>query len=96
MLVALSVAAPPKKERWPKMNRQLQSSVSLSEAADIIPTSYDVLRHALKRLGVKKDDRGRFVIPIELVSAFKIERQRSGYLHPRGAKLSDLIGRAAA
>jgi hypothetical protein len=73
-----------------------KDSVSLSEAAREIGenTSYEVLRRAVSRLGAgRKDEHGRITISSALVKAFKTERKRSGYLHPRGAKLADLIGR---
>jgi hypothetical protein len=79
------------------MNCNTETTVSLSEAARESGASYEVLRRAVNRLGAgRKDERGHITIPLALIEAFKAERQRSGYLHPRGAKLSDLIGRAAA
>ena len=71
------------------MNSMDKRSVSLSEAAREIGanTSYEVLRRAVNRLGAgRKDERGRITISSALVKAFKAERKRSGYLHPRGAE----------
>ena len=71
--------------------------VSIHDAARESGASYEVVRRALVRLGAgRKDENGRSLVPIDLVQIFKSERQRSGYLHPRGAKLSDLIGGEAS
>jgi hypothetical protein len=75
------------------MNGKIDISYSLSEAARASGASYEVVRRAVNRLGAgRKDEHGRITIPIALVTAFRTERQRSGYLHPRGATLADLIG----
>jgi hypothetical protein len=64
----------------------------LSEGARETNTSYEVFRRAIARLGAGQQDAdGRILVSQALVRRFKAERQRSGYLHPRGAKLSDLI-----
>ena len=65
--------------------------VSIRDAARESGASYEVVRRALVRLGAgHKDENGRVWVSIDLVQTFKSERQRSGYLHPRGAKLRDL------
>jgi hypothetical protein len=78
------------------MNRKLPGAfVSISDAAHESGASYEVVRRAIIRLGAgHKDAEGRVMVPGILVGIFKAERQRSGYLHPRGAKLADLMGGA--
>jgi hypothetical protein len=69
--------------------------VSIRDAAQESGASYEVVRRAIIRLGAGcKDAEGRVMVPAELAGIFKAERQRSGYLHPRGAKLADLMGGA--
>jgi hypothetical protein len=73
-------------------DRSLRSLVLLSDGAHETETSYEVFRRAIKRLNAgHKDANGRVWVPTELVRRIKAERQRSGYLHPRGAKLADLL-----
>jgi hypothetical protein len=71
--------------------------ISLSEGAREANTSYEVFRRAIARLGAgQRDADGRVLVSQTLVRRLKAERQRSGYLHPRGAKLSDLLRDPAA
>jgi hypothetical protein len=66
--------------------------IPLSEGARETNTSYEVFRRAIARLGAGQPDAdGHILVSQALVKRLKAERQRSGYLHPRGAKLSDLI-----
>jgi hypothetical protein len=66
--------------------------IPLSEGAREAGTSYEVFRRAIARLGAgQRDADGRVLVSQKLVQRLKAERQRSGYLHRRGAKLSDLI-----
>jgi hypothetical protein len=75
------------------MNRKPSGAfTSIRDAAQESGASYEVVRRAVIRLGVdRKDAEGRVMVPTELVKIFKAERLRSGYLHPRGAKIADLI-----
>jgi hypothetical protein len=71
--------------------------VLLSDGAQQTNTSYEVFRRAINRLKAGyKDPDGRVWVPSKLVWRFKTERRRSGYLHPRGAKLADLLPDTAA
>jgi hypothetical protein len=72
--------------------KQLAQYVTLRDAAEETGASYEVVRRAVGRLGAgHRDADGRVLVPAKLAKLFKLERQRSGYLHPRGAKLADLI-----
>lgn len=71
--------------------------VLLSEGAQQTNVSYEVFRRAINRLNAGyKDTNGRVWVSIKLVRRLKTERRRSGYLHPRGAKLADLLPDTAA
>jgi hypothetical protein len=60
------------------------------------PINAQVLRGALDRLGIlDKDERGHRVVPLNLVNYLKSERKRSGYLHPRGARLPEILAACA-
>jgi hypothetical protein len=65
--------------------------IPLSEGARETDTSYEVFRRAIARLGAgQRDADGRVFVSKDLVKRLKAERQRSGYLHRRGARLGDL------
>src|SRR5262249_55198134 len=71
--------------------------IPLSNArAEIDPgLNYEVLRRAVERLGITdKDERGRRLVPIAVVKAFKASRQASVYLPPRPVRpLADPLAR---
>jgi hypothetical protein len=76
----------------------LHQLVTLAAAARSFdpPINAQVLRGALDRLGILgKDERGHRVVPLNLVNYLKSERSRSGYLHPRGARLPEILAACA-
>ena len=76
----------------------LHQLVTLAAAARSFdpPVSVQVLRGALNRLGIfGKNERGHRIVPLNLVNYLKSERSRSGYLHPRGARLPEILAACA-